>query len=449
MDALELIKNIKSGNIDVVENTHKAIEQVKKINNKYNYMNNISEELALKQAKEVKKNPKGRLAGLPITVKDCLCVKDVETTAGSAILKGYKPVFNATAVQNAINEGAIILGKTSQDEFGFGSFNVNVGNGFKIPLNPVDETRVTGGSSGGSAGITRKVDFPHVSIAESTGGSIAAPASFCGVYGFTPTYGIVSRYGMIDYASSLDKIGIIAKSVKETKLMFEVIAGRDEKDSTSLQLPKITKPKKLKYAIIKEAFESAPELKNELIAWLDKEKIKYDTISLPLTTKYANAAYYILAMAEASTNLAKYCGLRYGHEEQLTESYNDYFTKVRTNSLGKEAKRRIILGTFTRMAGYRDAYYMKALKTRTLIITEYKNAFKKYNLLISPTMPMVAPKIDEANKLSPLKAYQMDTLTVGPNLAGFPHLNIPAAEHKGLPIGLMMTVDHFNDSLLL
>src|SRR3989344_5467845 len=202
MIASDFIKKIKNKEIDVVEHTHKVIEECKKINKEYYYLNIISEELAIKQAEAVKKNPKGRLSGLPISIKDSICVKDVESTAGSKILKGYKPLFNATAVQKAINEGAIIIGKTSQDEFGFGGFATNAGIGFKIPLNPFDKERCTGGSSGGSAGLTQKASFPHVSFGESTGGSIVNPASFCGVFGLCPTYGRISRYGLIDYGNS-------------------------------------------------------------------------------------------------------------------------------------------------------------------------------------------------------------------------------------------------------
>src|SRR3989344_4093436 len=295
MKAEELINSVRYGTIDVIEHTHKVLDEVKNINKKYHYMNVISDELALELAKNVKKNPHGRLAGLPITVKDCICVKGVETTSGSAILKGYKPVFNATCIEKAIKEGAIIIGKTAQDEFGFGSFNLNVGNGFKVPLNPEDETRVCGGSSGGSAGITKKLSLPHVSIAESTGGSIASPASFCGVYGFTPTYGAVSRYGLIDYGSSLDKIGAMGNSLEDCRLAMETISGKDHKDSTSVDLSSLKKPEKLRHAIIKEAFEN--EVGEKILSKLDKSGIEYDKISLPLNAKYANSSYYIIAMA--------------------------------------------------------------------------------------------------------------------------------------------------------
>ena len=235
MKVQEFIKEVQNKEIDIVEHTHKVIEECKKINKEYHYLNTISEESALKQAQELKKSPKGKLAGLPISIKDSICVKDIESTAGSRILKGFKPLFHATAVEKALNEGAIVIGKTSQDEFGFGGFATNVGLGFEIPLNPFDKKRATGGSSGGAAGLTQKVSFPHIAFGESTGGSIVNPSSFCGVFGLCPTYGRVSRYGLIDYGNSLDKIGPIGKGIADCALMLEVISGYDEKDSTSLK----------------------------------------------------------------------------------------------------------------------------------------------------------------------------------------------------------------------
>src|SRR3989339_1499027 len=261
MKVQDFIKKVQNKEIDIIEHINKVIEECKKINKEYHYLNNISEELALRQAEAIKKNPKGKLAGLPISIKDSICVKDVESTAGSKILKDYKPLFNATAVQKAIDEGAIIIGKTAQDEFGFGGFSTNVGLGFKVPLNPLDKTRSCGGSSGGSAGVTKLATFPHISLAESTGGSIVNPASFCGVVGLCPTYGRVSRYGLIDYANSLDKIGPMAKNVYDSALLLSVISGHDIKDSTRLNqktedytqyLKKDIK--NLKIGIIKEAF---------------------------------------------------------------------------------------------------------------------------------------------------------------------------------------------------
>jgi aspartyl-tRNA(Asn)/glutamyl-tRNA(Gln) amidotransferase subunit A len=261
MNTSEFVKEVQDKKIDIVEHTQKVLDKCRKINKEYNYFNSISDELALEQAKNLAKKPKGALAGLPVSIKDAICVKNVESTAGSKILKGYKPTFNATCVQKLIDQGAIIIGKTSQDEFGFGSFSVNVGLGFKIPLNPFDKNRSCGGSSGGSAGITQKASFPHVSLGESTGGSIVEPASFCGVLGLCPTYGRVSRYGLIDYSNSMDKIGPMGKSMADIALTLKIISGFDNNESTTINTPVddytnlVGKDiKGMKLGIIKESF---------------------------------------------------------------------------------------------------------------------------------------------------------------------------------------------------
>ena len=448
MQTQEYIKKVQNKEISPVKTAQAILKEAKAINKDYHYFNTFSEELALQQAEKIEKNPQGKLAGLPVSVKDCICVKGVESTAGSYILRGYKPIFHATIIEKLISEGAIIIGKTSQDEFGFGSFNINISIDRQHPRNPYDKERVTGGSSGGSAGFTAITKHPHVSIAESTGGSISSPASFCGVAGLTPTYGLVSRYGLIDYANSLDKIGPIAKSVSETKLILDIIKGHDEKDSTSLK-QEINKNKEVKkIAIIKESLNIDKELKDIILQRLKEKNIKYDLISLPLTEKYALATYYIIAMSEASTNLAKYSGIRYGISEELTGNFDEYFSKVRSKYFNKESKRRIILGTFARMSGFRDAYYLKAMKVRTLIIEEYRKAFSKYGLLISPTMPIIAPKFSEVSKLTPLQNYMMDILTVGPNLAGLPHLSVNAGFSKKMPVGLQLIANHLNENKL-
>ena len=458
MNIQQHIKDVQNKNIDIVEYTQKAIEQTKKINKEYNYFTTISEKLALQQAQKLKSNPKGRLAGVLLSVKDAICVQGIETTAGSKILKGYKPLFNATVVQKCIDEGAIILGKTSQDEFGFGGFAVNSD---IIPKNPFNKERVTGGSSGGSGGITQKANFAHLSLAESTGGSIASPAFYCGVYGLCPTYGRVSRYGLLDYGNSLDKIGPMAKTLQDTALLLNTIAGNDENDCTTSKIDTedyikaIQKPiKNTKIAVIKELFGDAVDEKLKKSIWqkikqLESNGINYEEISMPITSKFSIPSYYTIATAEASTNLAKYCGIRYGATDNLTGNFNEFFSKIRSEHFGKEAKRRIILGTFTRMAGYRDAYYKKAMQVRTKIIEEYKTLFKKYDALICPTMPMLAPKFEELNKLTPLQHYMADIMTAPPNLAGMPHLNVPIDMHNDQALGLMLTADHFNEAKLL
>jgi aspartyl-tRNA(Asn)/glutamyl-tRNA(Gln) amidotransferase subunit A len=428
INASEFARMVAAGEIDIVEHTHKAIEECRRLDKEYHYFNAISEELALSQAAHVAKKKHGKLAGVFVSVKDSLCVKGVESRGGSAILNGYKPMFNATAVQRAIDEGAIIIGKTSQDEFGFGSFSTNEGVGFTAPRNSFDPERACGGSSGGSGGITQKASFPHISFGESTGGSIAAPASFCGVAGLCPTYGRISRYGIIDYASSLDKIGPMAKNVADTALMLEVAAGFDANESTALNVPVDSYTHFLnmdfsgmKLGIIKEAFgEGVDEavkghVENAIAKLADKGAV-VEKVSLPYTAKYSIPSYFLLAMSEASTNLAKFCGMRYGAQEEPEGGFNAYFSKIRGHNMGEEAKRRVILGTFARMSGFRDAYYIKALKVRTKIINEYKKEFKRYDALICPTMPIVAPKFSEIKKLTPLQNYMMDTMTVGPKI---------------------------------
>jgi len=434
--------------------TKKAVEETKKINKEYNYFNIIDE--------APKKKGDGKLNNVIVSVKDCICVKDMESKAGSKILENYKPVFDATVIEKIRKQGATIIGKTAQDAFGFGSFSVNVGKDMKIPLNPFDKERACGGSSGGAAGFTQKANFHHIALGQSTGGSIVAPASFCGVIGLCPTYGRVSRYGLMDYANSLDKIGPIAKTMEDIALMLEIISGFDEKESTTInaEVPKYTnflkKPiKGMKIGIIKHAFgkgidEEVKEKVEQGIKQLEEQGAKTETIELPLTEKYGIAAYYLLAMCEASTNLAKFCGMRYGASEQITGNFNEYFSKVRSHYFNDESKRRIIIGTFARMAGHRDAYYIKAAKVRTKIIEEYKKAFKKVDLLVSPTMPFVAPKFKEIEKLTPLQNYMADILTVGPNLAGLPHISIPIGFNKQkMPIGLMLIADHLQEEKLI
>ncbi len=433
--------------------SEKIIKEVGEINKEYNYFNEIPKDLEEHLVK-------GKLSGYFVSIKDCIVVKDMESRAGSKILSGYKPVFDAGVAEKIKKEGGIIIGKTAQDEFGFGSFSKNVGVDMKIPLNPFDRERCCGGSSGGSAGITQKALFKHISIAESTGGSIVCPASFCGVYGLCPTYGLVSRYGLMDYANSLDKIGPMAKNVEDIALALSVIAGYDERDSTSVKRDKEDYSqylkrdiKGMKIGLIKEAFgegvdEEVKKKINEKVKELEEKGAKVEEVSLPLNAKYSLAAYYIIAMSEASTNLAKFCGMRYGKHEKLEGGFNEYFSKVRSANFGEEAKRRIIIGTFARMSGFRDAYYIKSLKVRTKLIEEYKKMFERFDVLISPTMPVIAPKFSEIEKMTPLENYMMDILTVGPNLAGLPHMNIPVGFKEKMPIGLMVIGNHFDEGKL-
>ena len=459
---MQFVSDVCKGKIDIVEHTHKALEEAEKINKEYHYVTAWGK--AVERAEELQKRVKagdatGRLFGVLISVKDNICVEGVESAASSAILKGYKPVFNATVIKKCLDEGAIILGKTVQDEFGFGGFSVNVGKGYEKPLNPFDKKRTCGGSSGGAAGLTRKFSFPHLALCESTGGSIVDPASFCGVVGFCPTYGRVSRYGLIDYANSLDKIGTMALSVQDASALLEIISGRDSMDSTSADVPvsKLEIPSAingLRIGIVKEAFGEGVDNNvrkpiMESLYKLEQKGARRIEVSLPLSMSYGLAAYYVLAMSEASTNLAKYCGLRYGAYDKLQGTFNEYFSHVRSLNFGQEAKRRLLLGTFARMAGYRDAFYKKAAQLRTLILQEYAEAFKKVDVLVTPTMPIVAPLFDEIKKLTPLQQYAMDILTVSPNLAGLPHLSLPCGSHNGLPVGLMITGPQFGEQKIV
>lgn len=461
LSAVKHAEQVRNGNLNISKFIDEFFVEAKKINDEYNYFTLLCEEFARKQIAD---NSKGILAGVPISVKDCICVKGVETTASSKILEGYKPVFNATVVQRLVDAGAFVVGKTVQDEFGFGSFSTNVGVGYKIPHNPCDKKRVCGGSSGGAGGFTAKIkkaNMPHIALAESTGGSIVAPASFCGVYGLCPTYGAVSRWGLIDYANSLDKIGLMATNMQDIAVAFDIIKGTDGKDPTATNnAPNMAQSlskgvKGLRIGMITELFGKGidNDIKKkvfEVAKTLELKGAKLVNVSLPLTAKHALSTYYLIAVSEASTNLAKYCGMRYGASEssQMNKTFDEYATKVRSDFFGAEAKRRIILGTFARMAGYRDAFYVKALKVRTLIIQEYLSAFKNVDVLLSPTMPLIAPTFNEIKKITPLQEYLMDVMTVGPNLAGLPHLNIPSGFSKEMPVGALFIASHYKEDIL-
>ena len=417
--------------------------RVRELDDKHRFMNAYAEEESFGE---------GLLKGYAVSVKDNVCVKGVESKAGSKILEGYVPPFDATVVAKSRAEGAAIIGKTTQDEFGFGTFNVNTP--YKVPLNPHDPKRSTGGSSGGAACLTTVADFPHVAISESTGGSISCPASWCGVVGITPTYGRVSRWGLIDYANSLDKIGVMAKTVNEAAMFLGVISGPNEYDSTVLKLPvpdytRMDSVEGMRIGVPKEYLGEGVDPKVEEQVWRAIKKLESKgasilEVSLP-HTKYSLSSYYIIAMAEASTNLAKFSGLRYGLQKPIEGDFNQYFSEVRTEGMGEEAKRRVMLGTFTRMAGYRDAYYLKALKVRTRVIEDFKKAFKKVDVLAAPTMPVVAPKFDEIAELEPIQHYMMDILTVAPNLAGIPMVTVPCGEADGMPVGLHLMADHLDE----
>lgn len=447
-------------------------KKINEIDKKYGFFNTLIKPDSKGKMKQ------GVLSGIAVSIKDNICVKGVQSTAGSRILEGYTPPFDATSVARIREAGGTIIGKTNQDEFGFGTFCTN--SGYKIPKNPHDTTRSCGGSSGGAAGLTAALpdEMRHIAIGQSTGGSISCPASFCGVVGLTPTYGLVSRYGLIDYANSLDKIGPIAKNARDAALMLSVIAGYDSRDQTSINLKSedytkyLDRPVKgMKIGVPREYFGRGSgdgiDKDVEQKVWngikeLEELGATYHEVSLP-STRYAVAAYYIIATTEASTNLAKFCGMRYGASLPIGRSgysagnphaseagnFNEYFSKVRSKYFGKEAKRRVLLGTYARMAGYRDAYYLKALKARTIIINEFKSTFKKVDVLAAPTMPVVAPKFSEIERMTPIQQYMMDILTVAPNLAGIPMISVPCGTSKGMPVGLHLMADHLQEGKLI
>ncbi|MDY6766229.1 MAG: amidase family protein, partial [Candidatus Nanohaloarchaea archaeon] len=344
---------------------------------------------------------------------------------------------------------------------GFGTFCTN--SAYEVPRNPHDQDRVVGGSSGGAAALTAALDYPHIALAESTGGSISAPAAFCGVVGVTPTYGRVSRHGLIDYGNSLDKIGAMSTSVYGAALGLDIIAGEDEQDQTTVDRPagfaddlnatvdgmRIGVPQQ--YLRFDGLDDAVRERFDEAVATLEDAGATVEQVDMEkLSREYAVPAYYIIAVSEASTNLARYCGMRYGAEgDPSGNGFNDYFAGVRSEHFGDEVKRRIMLGTYARMAGYREQYYLKALKVRRLIIDEFREAFTDYDLLASPAMPITAPTFDEAAELSPAEVYAMDTLTVGPNLAGMPHASVPMGRVEGMPTGLHLIGDHFDEQTVL
>ena len=386
------------------------------------------------------------------SAKDNLTSLDMETCAGSRILQGYVPAFDAAAIERMKAAGGMLVGKTNMDEFGFGTFSAN--SAYEIPRNPFDRERSCGGSSGGSACAAAVLE-DHVSLGVSTGGSICCPASFCGVYGIAPTYGRVSRYGLIDYGNSLDKIGVLSAKASDLRKYITNMAGRDERDPTSCIQPelKCEKRRMKSVAVPKDGIQGLSRdvetAFNDSIETLRSMGIDVEEVDMP-SFKYAIPAYYVIATSEASTNLARYVGMRYGVQEgDLSLKFDDYFSSIRSASFGDEAKRRILLGTFTRMVGYRDRYYAKARQVRQLVIDDYKRILQDHDAVLTPTMPYVAPRFDEIERMSALDSYKTDYLTVPPNLAGNPHLSVPCGyDGNGMPIGMQFVGAHWDEDVL-
>ena len=422
----------------------------------------LSEDRAVAQAERIDKmvaegKPLPPLAGVPVAIKDVMVTRNLRTTAGSKILEHFVPPYDCTAVARMEAAGAVILGKLNCDEFAMGSSNEN--SAYRPVHNPHDTSRVPGGSSGGSAAAVA-AGMAVATLGSDTGGSIRQPASFCGVVGLKPTYGRVSRYGLIAFASSLDHIGPFATTVKDAALVLRTIAGRDPMDSTSADLPvpdyvaELEKPiKGLKIGVPKEYFGEGldPEVREGVenaIQKLAEAGCDVVPISLP-HNEYAIPTYYIVATAEASSNLARYDGVRYGIRAPKVRTLSEMYRRTRDAGFGMEVKRRIMLGTYVLSAGYYDAYYLKAQKVRTLLTRDFDEAFKKVDVIAAPTSPTPAFKIGEKAN-DPLAMYLADIYTVTANLAGIPGISVPCGiSHDKLPIGLQLLGRHFDETTLL
>ncbi len=456
----EKIELIKAGKLSLTESVNYFLDQIEKNKhlNTFNFVfHKEIKEQAVRIGEKIKSGKHGKLAGMVIAVKDVLSIKDKPTTCSSKILKDFTSLYTATAVKKLIDEDVLIIGKTNCDEFAMGSSNEN--SAFGNVLNPIDNTRVPGGSSGGSAAAVA-AGLCDVSLGTDTGGSIRQPASFCGVYGLKPTYGRVSRYGLTAFASSFDTIGPFSGNVKDAALVLEVMSGHDDNDSTSSVHPVpdlsgnlLLNGKKLKIGFAKEYLGEglSPEIKStveNLIQKLKSSGFEVKEIELP-HTEYTIAAYYILTTAEASSNLARYDGGRYGYRSQNVSSLLEMYKSSRSEGFGNEVKRRIMLGTYVLSAGYYDAYYRKAQKVRRLIKNDFDNAFNEVDIILAPTSPTTAFKIGEKSD-DPLEMYLSDIYTTSANLAGIPGINIPIAKSpNGLPIGLQLLSNQFDELNLL
>jgi aspartyl-tRNA(Asn)/glutamyl-tRNA(Gln) amidotransferase subunit A len=418
---------------------------------------------AMKQAEiidhKLKNKKAGKLAGLVVGLKDMLCYKDHPLQAGSKILDGYNSPYNATAVQRLLDEDAIIIGRQNCDEFGMGSSNEN--SAFGSVLNDIDNSRVPGGSSGGSA-VAVQTGMCQVSLGSDTGGSVRQPAAFCGIIGLKPTYSRISRFGLAAYASSFDCIGIFSKHIEDVALVLEVIAGADDHDSTvsrnevdlySKELLETSRTK-FKVAFMRDTIENNAlqlEIKNAILKKIDQlkgEGHSVEAIDFPLN-EYVLPTYYILATAEASSNLSRFDGVRYGYRSENTKDLVSLYKKTRSEGFGKEVQRRILLGTFVLSSNYFDAYYSKAQKVRRLIRNKIKEIFEKYDFILMPTTPSVAFKLGEHSD-NPVEMYLADLFSVQANVAGIPAISIPCGkDNQGLPIGLQLMANDFEESKLL
>ncbi len=458
----ELATAVKNGSSSAIDLTHRALERVERQQKKYNATILTLKEAALKRAEAIDraiaegKDP-GVLAGIPFIAKDNFLILNSETRAASNILSGFIAPYQASAINALERAGAVCVAKANMDAFAHGASTEN--SDFGVTKNPYDTSRVAGGSSGGSAASVALGLVPFA-LGTDTGGSIRQPAAFCGVVGLKPTYGLVSRNGVIAMGSSLDCIGPITSRVEDAALVLDVMSGRDELDSTTIEKDKLgytnlekLKLDKVKIGVISEYFEQGldDEVKAKLLKLLKKLEAggaKVSNVSLP-STKLALACYYIIAPAEVSSNLSRYDGIRYGYSDRDANDLEQTYLNSRGKGFGKEAKRRIIIGTFVLSSGYYDAYYKKAMTVRTKIINEFDAAFKDYDYLIGPVAPTTAFKIGEKSK-DPLQMYLADVMTVAANLAGIPSISLPnGLDEKGLPIGVQLMAGRQNDRNLL
>ncbi|HUU08013.1 MAG TPA: Asp-tRNA(Asn)/Glu-tRNA(Gln) amidotransferase subunit GatA [Dehalococcoidales bacterium] len=453
---------LKSRKLSSVELTRACLERIKEAEPKVHALVTVTDELALKQAEAAdrllaKKDNNNPLTGIPMLVKDNMCTKGVRTTCSSKILENFVPPYDATVVEKLNNSGAVILGKANMDEFAMGSSTEN--SALFTTGNPWDLSRVPGGSSGGSAAAVAAGEAIYA-LGSDTGGSIRQPAGFCNVVGLKPTYGRVSRYGLVAFASSLDQIGPLTQDVTDCALVMNAIAGYDHRDSTSVPQPVpdytrclTTELKGLKIGIPREYFVAGiqAEVEAAIRAAIDKlaglgAAVDGD-VSLP-HTPYALAVYYIIAPSEASANLARYDGVKYGFSYKETDNMWTAMSKTRQHGFGAEVKRRIMLGTYALSAGYYDAWYLKAQKVRTLIRREFDQLFEKFDALVTPTSPTVPFKIGEKTD-DPLQMYLSDVCTIPVNIAGLPAISIPAGFADGLPIGMQIIGKPFSEETIL
>ena len=448
-------EGLKNGEFTSVDLTKAYLAKIKSEDKKINAYLSVDKDFAIAQAKLAdEKIATGKfemLTGIPCAIKDAILVEGQKCTSASKILENYVAPYDATVIEKLKEQRAIILGKTNLDEFAMGGSGEN--SAFGATKNPHDLTRVAGGSSSGSVASVAG-NMACFSLGSDTGGSIRLPASFCGLVGLKPTYGAVSRYGLIAFGSSLDQIGPIAKNVEDAKIVFEAICGKDKMDATSADYKfkeENLSLKGLKIGVPKEYFTEGinPEVEKIIKLAIEKVKeagVKIVEISLP-SSEFALACYYIIAPAEASSNLARFDGIRYGLSEKA-DNLLDVYLKTKGKGFGQEVKRRIMLGTYTLSSGYYDAYYKKALETRQLIKEDFANAFKDVDLIFAPTSPVPAIKLGQ-NADNPLAMYLMDIYTVSVNIAGLPGISIPAGRIDGLPVGLQIIGKHFEESKIL